>query len=121
MVYNLVYTLLSTPAGLLADKLGAHYVFPLGLVIYILVYVGFAFNTHPQLVWILFAIYGAYIALTDGVAKALIGAWITPAEAGAAYGVKAIPQSFLIDPKGRIIAKNLRGEALAAKLAEVLK
>ena len=87
VVYNLVYTLLSTPAGLLADKLGAHYVFPLGLVIYILVYVGFAFNTHPQLVWILFAIYGAYIALTDGVAKALIGAWITPAEAGAAYGV----------------------------------
>ncbi|UOQ95977.1 AhpC/TSA family protein [Hymenobacter sp. 5317J-9] len=41
--------------------------------------------------------------------------------AGAAYGVKAIPQSFLIDPQGKIIAKNLRGEALAAKLAEVLK
>ena len=41
--------------------------------------------------------------------------------AGAAYGVKAIPQSFLIDPQGKIIGKNLRGEALAAKLAEVLK
>ncbi len=41
--------------------------------------------------------------------------------AGAAYGVKAIPQSFLIDPQGKIIAKNLRGAALAAKLAEVLK
>ena len=41
--------------------------------------------------------------------------------AGAAYGVKAIPQSFLIDPQGKIIAKNLRGEALAAKLAQVLK
>ncbi len=40
---------------------------------------------------------------------------------GASYGVKSIPQSYLIDPKGRIIAKNLRGEALAAKLAEVLK
>ncbi|GAC1375736.1 MAG: TlpA disulfide reductase family protein [Hymenobacter sp.] len=41
--------------------------------------------------------------------------------AGAAYGVKAIPQSFLLDPQGKIIAKNLRGEALAAKLAELLK
>ena len=41
--------------------------------------------------------------------------------AGAAYGVKAIPQSFLLDPDGKIIAKNLRGDALAAKLAEVLK
>ncbi len=40
---------------------------------------------------------------------------------GAAYGVKAIPQSFLIDPQGHIIAKNLRGEALDTKLAEVLK
>ena len=40
---------------------------------------------------------------------------------GASYGVKSIPQSYLIDPQGRIIAKNLRGEALAAKLAEVLK
>ena len=40
---------------------------------------------------------------------------------GAAYSVKSIPQSFLIDPQGRIVAKNLRGEALAAKLAEVLK
>ena len=40
---------------------------------------------------------------------------------GASYGVKAIPQSFLIDPQGRIIAKNLRGEALDAKLAQVLK
>ena len=40
---------------------------------------------------------------------------------GAAYNVKSIPQSFLIDPKGNIIARNLRGEALAAKLAEVLK
>jgi peroxiredoxin len=41
--------------------------------------------------------------------------------AGAAYGIKAIPQSFLLDPQGHIIAKNLRGAALEAKLAEVLK
>ncbi|WP_071891161.1 TlpA disulfide reductase family protein [Hymenobacter sp. PAMC 26628] len=41
--------------------------------------------------------------------------------AGAAYGVVAIPQSFLLDPNGVIIAKNLRGPALEAKLADVLK
>ncbi|MVN75802.1 redoxin domain-containing protein [Hymenobacter sp. HMF4947] len=41
--------------------------------------------------------------------------------AASAYGVQAIPQSFLLDPTGKIIAKNLRGEALQAKLAEVLK
>lgn len=36
------------------------------------------------------------------------------------YDIKAIPQNFLIDPSGKIIAKNLRGEALEKKLAEVL-
>ncbi|MGB0369794.1 MAG: peroxiredoxin family protein [Opitutales bacterium] len=38
-----------------------------------------------------------------------------------AYAVTALPASFLIDPDGIIIAKDLRGDALAEKLAEVLK
>lgn len=37
------------------------------------------------------------------------------------YGVQAIPQTFLIDKEGKIIAKNLRGDALEQKLEEVLK
>jgi len=36
------------------------------------------------------------------------------------YKVSSIPQTFLLDREGRIIAKNLRGAALEAKLAEVL-
>ncbi len=36
------------------------------------------------------------------------------------YHVQAIPQNFLIDPEGRIVAKNLRGEELAGKLSEIL-
>lgn len=35
------------------------------------------------------------------------------------YGVNAIPQSFLLDKDGKIIAKGLRGEELAKKLAEL--
>ena len=37
------------------------------------------------------------------------------------YGVNSIPQNFLIDPNGNIIARDLRGEALLTKLAEVIK
>lgn len=37
------------------------------------------------------------------------------------YGIEGIPQNFLLDPEGKIIAVNLRGEALEAKLAEVIK
>lgn len=36
------------------------------------------------------------------------------------YGIKAIPQNILIDPQGKIIAKNLRGEELEAKLGELI-
>ena len=39
----------------------------------------------------------------------------------ALYGVRSIPSNFLIDPEGRIIAMNLRGESLEKKLSEVLK
>lgn len=35
------------------------------------------------------------------------------------YGIRAVPQNFLIDPTGKIIAKNLRGEELQKKLEEV--
>jgi peroxiredoxin len=37
------------------------------------------------------------------------------------FGVLGIPENFLIDPNGMVIARGLRGEALDAKLAEVLK
>lgn len=36
------------------------------------------------------------------------------------YHVQGIPQNFLIDPNGKIIGKNLRGEELEAKLCQVL-
>lgn len=36
------------------------------------------------------------------------------------YGVRAIPQNYLIDPQGKIVAKNLRGKALHDKLEELL-
>jgi peroxiredoxin/archaellum component FlaC len=37
------------------------------------------------------------------------------------YGITSIPQSLLLDPNGVIIAKNLKGEQLIRKLAEVLE
>jgi peroxiredoxin len=37
------------------------------------------------------------------------------------YGIKAIPENYLIDPTGKIIAKNLRGEELNTMLTTVFK
>lgn len=42
-------------------------------------------------------------------------------EGAALYNVKAIPANVLIDQQGKIVAKNLRGEDLLNKMAELLK
>jgi peroxiredoxin len=42
-------------------------------------------------------------------------------EVGKTYGVTGIPQNYLIDREGKIVAKDLRGAALDEKLAEIIK
>ena len=42
-------------------------------------------------------------------------------EVSVLYGVSGIPQNYLISPDGKIVASNLRGEALHTKLAELLE
>ena len=37
------------------------------------------------------------------------------------YNIKEIPQNILVDPTGKIVARNLRGEALMHKLDEILQ
>lgn len=42
-------------------------------------------------------------------------------EAAKKYGIRSIPQNFLIDPRGKIVARNLRGEVLRKTLEEIDK
>ena len=42
-------------------------------------------------------------------------------QAAVLYGIEAIPQNFLIDPTGKIVAVNLRGDDLRAALARFIK
>jgi peroxiredoxin len=37
------------------------------------------------------------------------------------YGIQAIPQNYLVDPAGKIIAKNIRGEALQTALEKYIQ
>ena len=40
-------------------------------------------------------------------------------EAFRLYGILSIPANFLVDPQGKIVATDLRGEGLEIKLAEI--
>ena len=80
--YNLVYSVTSPLFGGLADRLGPRRVLVGGLGVFALVYVGFALVRQQWQLWPLFAVYGLYIAATDGVGKAYAVA-LVPVEARA--------------------------------------
>jgi MFS family permease len=71
VLYNFVYAGTSPSLGQLSDRLGRKVVLIGGLLVFALVYLGFAFATAQWHLWVLFAIYGLYTAATDGVGKAL--------------------------------------------------
>lgn len=71
MLYNAVYALASYPAGAVSDRLGQRNVFVGGLAVFAVVYLGFAGAHQGWQIWMLFAVYGLYTALTEGVSKAL--------------------------------------------------
>ncbi len=86
ITFNLVYTVLSTPAGSLSDRIGRRKLIVGGWLIYALIYFGLAMARTGWHVWALYAVYGAYYGLAYGTAKALV-ADIVPVELrGTAYG-----------------------------------
>lgn len=84
--FNLVYTLVSMPAGLLSDRVGRRRVIIGGWLAYAAIYLGFAVAGTGWHVWLLYALYGVYYGLAYGVTKAMV-ADLVPAELrGTAYG-----------------------------------
>ena len=105
LVYNVAYAFCSYPAGHLSDLIGRKNLLLAGYLSYGLVYLGFALlgdGTQPWVVWALFAGYGLYSALTEGVEKALV-ADLAPAEHRATaiglhatiVGIGLLPASFI--------------------------
>lgn len=86
VLYNVSQTVFATPAGILADKLGARKVFAGGLLVFSLVYLFFGVINSSFFLWFLFPIYGIYIAATDGVSKAYLSEFIQKKESGSYFG-----------------------------------
>ncbi len=102
LVFNLTYGLLSYPAGRLSDHVGRKRLLVTGYALYGLVYCGFALTPGQTLAWPLFALYGVFYALTEGLEKALV-ADLAPAELRATFiglhstlvGIGLLPASLL--------------------------
>lgn len=85
--FNLVYSLLAGPAGALSDRIDRKRVIITGWLLYALVYLGFAQARASWHFWLLYAVYGVYYALTEGVAKALVADFVPAERRGSAYGI----------------------------------
>ncbi|HVZ93327.1 MAG TPA: MFS transporter, partial [Phycisphaerales bacterium] len=85
-VFNVTYAAVSYPAGIWSDRLGRWKVIGMGWLIYAAVYAGFAI-TNAAWVWPLMALYGVFMAFTDGVSKALITDHAPSERRGTALGI----------------------------------
>ena len=101
-VLHVVKSALSTPAGVLSDRLPRRWFIAGGWVVYALVYLGFGVAHSAVHIWLLFAAYGVYFGLAEGTERALV-ADLVPREArgtafgwyNAAVGIGALPASLL--------------------------
>ncbi|MEW6716112.1 MAG: MFS transporter [Chloroflexota bacterium] len=87
LTFNALYSLLSTPLGLLSDRIGRVRVILGGWFVYGLIYLGFAMAQSGYVIWLLYGFYGVYYAATEGTAKALVADLVTPDKRGTAYGL----------------------------------
>ena len=70
LAMNLVYALVSFPAGVLSDRVGRRPIILSGYLIFALTYAGFAFVSNVTQIWALIALYGLYNGFTEAAAKA---------------------------------------------------
>jgi len=87
VAYNVSYTLLSMPAGIISDRMDRRLLYTLGLVIFGLVYLGFAWLPSAAWVWPLFVVYGCYMGLTEGTGRALVAEAAPPGQRGTFLGL----------------------------------
>ena len=99
---HVVKSLSSTPGGALSDRLGRKPLLIAGWVLYAAVYFALARADAAWQAWALFAVYGIYFGLTEGVEKALVADLVPADRRGAAFGwynlalgIAALPASLL--------------------------
>jgi len=96
MLFSAVSTLLSYPAGVIADKLNPRIVYAVGLVAFGFGYLTLGLTSNHSLAIVAIVIYGIFPALTDGVGKAWIASVSPSAHRGKVQGVYQSSMNFAV-------------------------
>ena len=86
LVFNFIYSVLSIPAGLLADRVGRRKVALMGFALFAGAYAWMAVARSQAAVWGVFAVYGVYMAIADGNGRALLAEFSSGERRGTAFG-----------------------------------
>jgi len=89
LMFNLIYSLAAIPAGVAADKYGKKRTILLGFILFTALYYGFAVAKSTTAIWILFALYGVFMGLTEGIQKAFLSTIIPVNFKATAFGFYA--------------------------------
>jgi MFS family permease len=87
ILFNAAYAAVALPAGKLSDRLGRRRVISMGWGVYALIYLGFALAGEAWQAWLLFAGYGVYYGIAEGVARAFVADLVPAEKRGTAYGL----------------------------------
>ena len=87
LLFNLIYSLSSIPAGIAADKFGKKRVILTGFILFAILYCGFAVAPDAKSIWFLFGFYGLFMGLTEGIQKAFLATIIPQDFKATAFGV----------------------------------
>lgn len=94
--YNIIYAALSYPMGILADKVGIRNIFLIGLFFFSITYLGISAQAPIASYYVLFVLYGIYMAATDGISKAWLSNLAEKQHVGTAIGLFVSLQSIAL-------------------------
>lgn len=87
VVYNIVCTISSPLLGSLSDKIGRKPVILFSFIYYAVIYTLFGLASQAWMIWTLFAAYGIFYGLSNGVFRAYVADIVEEENRGTAYGV----------------------------------
>jgi MFS family permease len=87
LVFNIMFTLLSWPAGKFSDRFSRSAIAAAGYFVFAIVYFVFALEPSQLAIWLSMAFYGLFYALTNPVLKALVVESVDTDVRGRALGI----------------------------------
>lgn len=115
LTFNIVSAAFSTPAGIIADRVGKRKVILASYFLFALIFAGFGAAASPVQAWLLFGVYGLFVAINEGVQRAYVATIIRPEIKATSYGVyhtvtglAALPSSII----GGVLWQHIGPQAL---------